>query len=287
MNKKLPMKKRWLIALDLDGTLLGNKKVDRKNPDFIPEKNIIAIKKLINLGHKVCLITGRPWRDTKHVYESLNLTTIVSNYNGSVIWNPTDKGFLKNVSTINRKLVNRYLSTICTKDMYTNIIVEFDEKTIVLDKTSKDFLEKFHITDNMIDFTTTKFDENPFSVVIELKKEVDHHELIKISKREFGNALDFRYWIKDGIYDLEINQKSIDKGGALEYISKYYNIPLSRVIAFGDGMNDIKMLSKSYYGVAMKNSKEIVKSHAFDSTDYSNDEGGVGEHLNNFFNLTD
>ncbi len=84
---------------------------------------------------------------------------------------------------------------------------------------------------------------------------------------------------------LEINQKTSNKGTAMKHIAEYYNIPLSRTIAFGDGMNDKEMLIDAAVGVAMKNASGTVKSYADDTTNLTNDEAGVGDYLEQFFNL--
>ncbi len=67
-------KNPWLITIDLDGTLLNSSHGFHPNTSF-NEKNLTVIKKLINEGHKVAIVTGRPWRDTKEIYDKLNLRT--------------------------------------------------------------------------------------------------------------------------------------------------------------------------------------------------------------------
>jgi len=48
INKKL-------FAFDLDGTLLGH-----KNEGKLSAKTVKKVKDLIEQGHKVCVLTGRP-----------------------------------------------------------------------------------------------------------------------------------------------------------------------------------------------------------------------------------
>lgn len=48
-------------------------------------------RELKEKGHIVCIITGRPWRSTRPIYKMLGLNTVVTNYNGSQIHNPSDK----------------------------------------------------------------------------------------------------------------------------------------------------------------------------------------------------
>lgn len=55
----------------------------------------------VELGHVVCILTGRPWRSTKPIYEKLGLKTIVANFNGAYIHNPTDSEFIPTINYIN------------------------------------------------------------------------------------------------------------------------------------------------------------------------------------------
>lgn len=77
---------------------------------------------------------------------------------------------------------------------------------------------------------------------------------------------------------LEIMESSVSKGHALETISKLIDVPLEQFIAFGDGENDITMLQKAGWGVAMANAMPSVKAVADDIAG-SNDDEGVMNYL--------
>jgi hydroxymethylpyrimidine pyrophosphatase-like HAD family hydrolase len=65
----------------------------------------------------------------------------------------------------------------------------------------------------------------------------------------------------------------------MKHIAAYYNIPLERTVAIGDGFNDVEMLALAGKGVAMKNAHVEVKKHASEVTKYTNNEAGVGKYL--------
>lgn len=281
---------RWLIVVDLDGTLLMSKR-DAKDPDQVNKENIIVLKKLIKLGHEVAIVTGRPWRDSEKIYKKLGLNTIIGNYNGAHIHHPIDKGFDDIRSTINRSLIHKILKETECGQHYNNVIIEFADETKILDSNDKDMMNLFHISKygkrNVTKFKRgDKIEKNPYSITFR----IDHHsvdiwELFTELRRKFIDSLLFRFW-KDEELDminLEINQKSITKGSAMKYIANYYNIPQEHTIAFGDGLNDIEMLTEARIGVAMRNAKGTVKTYAKDVTDFTNDEAGVARYLTHFF----
>lgn len=72
------MKNRYLIALDLDGTLL-------KDDKTISEKTIKVLNKVKEEGHVVMISTGRPYRASELYYKQLDLDTPIVNFNGAFI----------------------------------------------------------------------------------------------------------------------------------------------------------------------------------------------------------
>lgn len=74
MTLKPEKQKPFLIACDLDGTLLN-----RYAEELTPE-TIERIKEIINQGHIFCIVTGRPIRGAINIYNQLGLNTLMANY---------------------------------------------------------------------------------------------------------------------------------------------------------------------------------------------------------------
>ncbi|MCX5775805.1 MAG: HAD-IIB family hydrolase, partial [Firmicutes bacterium] len=83
MNKN---KKRYLIAFDMDGTLLNDKKT-------ISFRTRRYLHHLDRQGHVVVLASGRPVRALRRYYDELNLRSPMVCYNGASIENPHDSDF--------------------------------------------------------------------------------------------------------------------------------------------------------------------------------------------------
>ena len=73
---------KHLIALDLDGTLLN----DKKKIGFF---DYFHLRRLSKKGNMIVLCTGRPIRATIQYYKKLKLNTYCSCYNGARIATPT------------------------------------------------------------------------------------------------------------------------------------------------------------------------------------------------------
>ena len=73
-----------------------------------------------------------------------------------------------------------------------------------------------------------------------------------------------------------------NKGTALASLCDHLGIPLDQAMAFGDGENDIEMLTAAGLGVAMSNARPSVKAAANVVTEHSNDDDGVARQLISF-----
>jgi len=77
---------------------------------------------------------------------------------------------------------------------------------------------------------------------------------------------------------LEINPPEATKGRALEALSVRLGFSLSETVAFGDGLNDLTMLTAAGLGVAVANARPEVKALANDVC-LSNQADGVAHYL--------
>lgn len=75
--------------------------------------------------------------------------------------------------------------------------------------------------------------------------------------------------------------EGVNKGAALNFLTKYLGVDLSEVLAFGDQENDLEMLKLSGKSIAMENAAPAVQKVA-DTLTKSNDESGVAYLLNDY-----
>ncbi|WP_224061440.1 HAD-IIB family hydrolase, partial [Staphylococcus aureus] len=76
--------------------------------------------------------------------------------------------------------------------------------------------------------------------------------------------------------NIEITHSDAQKGIALETIAERLGIEMKEVMSIGDNLNDLSMLEKVGYPVAMENGAEEVKKIAKYVTD-TNENSGVGK----------
>jgi len=80
---------------------------------------------------------------------------------------------------------------------------------------------------------------------------------------------------------LEITDKRATKGQTLKWLAEREGIKQAEIIAFGDGHNDIDMISYAGLGVAVANARQAVIDAA-DLITASNNDDGVAEVIERF-----
>ena len=75
---------------------------------------------------------------------------------------------------------------------------------------------------------------------------------------------------------------NMSKGQAVEKLAGLLRIDRKKIIAIGDGDNDVEMLKAAGLGVVVANATQKAKEAAGYTTSKNNEEGGVAEAINKF-----
>ncbi len=266
-------KKTYLIALDMDGTLLNSK----KKISLLTKR---YLKKLAKKGHKIILASGRPSRSLKPYYNQLKLNTPMICYNGAFVYNPNDKDFKPIVFSFPKEIVKELIKKL--EKYSVNTMCENDT-TIWVDKTDS-YLAKFFWYENM-NIVYGNLDEtlqsDPMTMIVQLKKEDNKikKEIVDICSKYEG--LSARFWTGSPYFELYYVKTS--KGVSIIEIANYYNIEQKNIIVFGDSENDEEMIDIAGYSVAMSNSKKSLKDKASITSIKNNDKNGIYHTLKKIF----
>ena len=256
---------KYLIAIDLDDTLLTtNKKVTDYSKKVIDE--------IKGRGHKIVLATGRSYDGAINHYNKLNLDTPLITLHGGYTWF-LDNDINKFIDTNFIKRLNNELEDIILSAIYNG------SKEIYSYNFSKELEFSFNgaNNNNIKTFDINNISNQIINIAVAIKAEsTDKFEAFftneDIIPRSWGIHNDIAF------YDLHI--KDVSKANALKNVLNYYNLTTDHLITFGDGPNDIEMLSMAKYSVAMINARDYVKKHADDVTEFDYNNDGVAKHLN-------
>ncbi len=266
---------KYLIAIDLDGTLLNNN-------NEVSEENLKAIKNVRSLGHKVILATGRTYAGAINIYNKLNLDTPMVIHNGAYVTNPTDKTFKKKRHILCSNLTTDIITN--TKPYLLGAFYTIEDTTYSYN-LNKD-IEKFFNGENshyVVEGDLTSLNNSPSNIVLTVKvNEKDKFE--NIFNAKYKTLLDLRIWREEKDYILyEVFDKNISKYTGIEYILNYYNLNPEHLIAFGDNHNDVDMIKNAKIGVAVNNAANVLKKEAKYISNYNNNENAIANFLNQKF----
>lgn len=259
---------RYLIAIDLDGTLLS----DKKKISFANKR---YLRKLQKEGHIVMLASGRPSRALLFFQKQIGLKGPIICYNGAYCFHPYDENFIPTAFNFPVKLVKEIYKDI-GPDIYNNVMCETDTEIWLIKED--DDLNSFFWQENM-DITYGDLDEtlnkDPWTMIIQLKDRDHDDVVINAVKKHEGYSLRF-WWSRPYA---EIYHSEVSKASCIKKVADYYNIPISNCIAIGDADNDIEMVKSVGFSIAMINGNKNIKKLANIISKRDNNHSGVKQAL--------
>lgn len=264
--------KPYIIAFDMDGTLLNNKKK-------ISFKTKHYLRKLTKQGHKIILASGRPSRAIKKYYDELKLSTPMICYNGAYTFSPVDKLFppfefefpLEAIKSLYKEMLPYSKNVMCETD--TEIFVDKEDK----------YLAKFFWYEDMKIYHGSLdkiLNKNPMTMIVQLNdKNIDENLIVNIAHKY--KDIEVRFWTGSPYFELFYKETS--KGASIKQIADFYHIDKEHIIVFGDAENDVEMFEVAANSIAMKNGKDSLKEHAKYISLKDNNHNGIYYTLKAFF----
>lgn len=230
-----------IVASDLDGTLL--------NPNHqLSTKTKQTLKTLHDQGFTFVFATGRHHVDVSGIREIAGIPAFMITSNGARVHNENNQLLLsKNVP---EELVQSIVDIL--KDdptIYVHIYrndewyLSHDDEEIAAYHNESGF--------NFIPFDANQAPTDGVAKVFFTSIHKDHEHLAKYEEqinKKFGDKLSVAF---SSPWCLEVMGAGVSKGEALKIIAESLNLSLENCIAFGDGMNDVEMLTMAGKGLVM------------------------------------
>lgn len=255
-----------LICCDVDGTLARDDK-------SISDVNIEWIKRAINEKHiKFVIVSGRMYSGIVPLYNRIGVTEPLSALNGAILYDEHGT-IIRNHKISKNDMV-----------LIIDILREFKIETLIINE-NRWYTEKqegylysvkrpIYQQDSIMCSFNKYIRTNSANKILCMSK--DSSLLRDAAQRLNEENLDIAfYYGKDFI---EMMPGGVNKGSAIDDLSSYYDIDKSDIMALGDDFNDIDMLEKAGYSVAMGNAAAEIKGVAQYITD-TNEKDGVAKAL--------
>jgi 5-amino-6-(5-phospho-D-ribitylamino)uracil phosphatase len=254
----------WFVALDIDGTIM--------HPDETIDGAVTdAVAAAVERGHLVTLATGRSWATTAPVLEHLGLEPeYVVCANGAITMRrdtTAPGGYAReHVETFDPTAVlERIRSFLPAGKFMVELPDGFRLYTTGMVEWNLDNAREVEFAD-LLDQRATRV------VVTSLEHGLDEFfEIVdQMGLHHVSYAIGWTAW-------LDIAPDGVNKATALERVRGWLDLPADRVIAVGDGRNDLEMFSwagAAGRSVAMGQAPDEVRAAA-DEVTGSIDEAGL------------
>lgn len=262
-----------LICMDMDGTLLNDKKE-------VSERCKIAISKAHELGVKVVIATGRIFVSAEYYGDIIGVKAPIIASNGAYVREKdSDRSiYEQGLGAENYQLIVELLKKhdivphFYTEDtIYTEKLIH---SSLTYKKANKTLPANRQVKIEVVEDWNELF-SNKKPRLIKSMAVGDNEEKMKIAKEEFIKLDKFQV-VSSMKNSFEVMAKTTSKGNALKKLCDYYGIDRNEIISVGDNENDISMIKFAGLGVAMGNAEEAVKKIA-DYVTATNEEDGVAK----------
>lgn len=256
----MDLSKVKMVVTDMDGTLL-NSKGQISNTFF----NLYSELKKFDI--QFVAASGRPYDSITNKINSLKDEITIVSENGAYAKHGNDELLSTNLSKDRRKLILPILrnlegvySVLCGKNY---AYLETKEKKFI------DVFNEYYVSYKIVD-DLTKVDNDDF-----LKIAVYHFESSEKFIYPFVKHLEKEMQVKvSGEHWVDLSEINANKGYAVNFLQKKWDISKEETMVFGDFNNDIEMLEMADFSYAMQNAHPNVIKTANYMTK-SNDENGV------------
>jgi Cof subfamily protein (haloacid dehalogenase superfamily) len=255
---------RWLLALDIDGTVLYE---DGTLTDAVRDE----VARVAGLGHEIMLATGRSVASTLPVLDQLSITPeYVVCSNGAIT--------LKRDGAAPLGYRREFVETFDPGPVLTKIRSHLSEASFAVEDEEGNFcyFGAFPVSvadvgsravpfEQLLDIEATR--------VVVISPDHDMQDFLALVERmglhRVSYAIGWTAW-------LDIAPDGVNKATGLERVRELLGVPRDRVFAIGDGRNDIDMLTWAGVhgrGVAMGQAPDDVLAVASEVTASVHDDG--------------
>ena len=242
-----------MIVSDYDNTICNNKKV-------VTPRTRAAIKRYTENGGRFVICTTRPYIGIVDLAKDLGLKDEVIANQGATVRNLSDDSVVFQ-SLFSYEEAKEILEYFEEKSSHVFISSDFISKSKshdlfvrICERTSQFSIKKT---------TTTLYEDckhlDIAQIIVGLYNPRKVIELAHLAKTDLGDKYEI------GVCDkflLNLTQKDVSKGHAIQRIAEIHDIKKEEIVAIGDSLNDSPMFEFAGLGVAMGNSMKGLKMSA-------------------------
>jgi len=229
-----------LVALDLDGTLVGEDLTVRPR---VRE----AIASAQERGVAITIVTGRMFAATKRFARVLAIDGPIVCYQGAAIFEAATGKVLRE-TPVHADVTRNVLAWAHDRGVHAQCYANDTLYIEQINRFSRRYTTLAQVEPVVVPSLRTAFAERP-SIKVVLVDDPERSELHLLALQTLLGAR--AYITRSHVDFVEVLDPAVNKGEALAFVASRYGVALEQTLAIGDAWNDVPLLEAAAVGVAM------------------------------------
>ncbi|MFC2020809.1 Cof-type HAD-IIB family hydrolase [Chloroflexota bacterium] len=264
-----------LLVVDIDGTLLDKNGV-------ISAEDAKALATAVDSGIRVSLSTGRAVKACLKILSRLALYGYHIFFDGALVHDPKkdEEMYVEPISADSVRQIIEFSHTVGIDINLYSATHFFAERETWATDIRRDF---FDLQPTIVDFDGLWQKERIIKGTLTASSAEEKSKANEFWSH-FKNSFNFSWTSTPAYPDVDfinVLTPDVSKGIALEVLASFLGIPLTEVMAIGDGANDILLLATAGLAVAVGNASDELKAVA-DYVTLDVDHNGVAAAISKF-----
>jgi hypothetical protein len=229
-----------LIALDLDGTLVG--------ADLAISKRVRdTIARARERGTQITIVTGRMFAATRPFAQTLGITGPVVCYQGAAIFEAATGAVLRE-TPVDQDVTRTVLAWAEERHVHAQCYAGDQLYMQEVNRFSKRYTDLAKVEPVLVPSLRDAFAERPSIKIVLVDDPGPSEQHLAALKTLFGERA---YLTRSHVDFVEVLSPGVNKGEALAFVAERYGASLGETMAVGDAWNDVPLITAAGIGVAM------------------------------------
>ena len=246
-----PQVKPRLVAIDLDGTLIG--KDLRLSPGVVA-----AVQQVAAAGTHVAIVTGRMFQAARPFAQQLGLQDEIVCYQGAAIYEIASGERIRH-EPVGRAVAQRVVARAKADGVHAQLYIDDQLYVEQINRFTKIYVALARVEPVVVpslEDVLAAQDSTKIVLVMDTEKVPVYIDTVRQVCGSDG------YVTRSEPEFIEVLNPAVDKGKALAFVAARHGVPLDATLAIGDSWNDLPLLKASGFSVAMGSAPAEVQAAA-------------------------